>query len=385
MSLHQRRTHFFFSSLLASAIKRLLFQQKLLFAADADPYGDEAQVRVLVQEWKHAGASGAHMFPLAYRFDVAFLNPLQIAVSYGEPNENIVELLLSLPQCLHVQGKATKRAAFHEAAALYKFQPEAPGGKAYLQRLLDAGWQVNHRDIATNTTALAVVCDLDPSADEEEADFRRFMLRTAQFLTERGADPRLTAATGANSCLTLVIRNANNIPLLRHLLHVLKEDRAGLSATNAFGNTAMHYALYHSFDRSEHVEQLQLLLEAGLRVDAPPNRAGLTPLQCWAGYRSSRAEACAQMMKVTMQQIKQLIEPPKNRVARTGQYCCQRTEQMPDPHSPRSACAMLCSFLLKSSRIWHSLKPACCRSTATSSDRPVSPLSFRPSTTKPRT
>jgi len=100
----------------SAAIKRLLFQQLLFFAADADPYGDQARVRALVSEWQAAAAGGVRMWPLAYRFDVSWISPLQVAIAYEEPDEQIVQLLLLLPQILHVQTAAFMRPAFHEAA-----------------------------------------------------------------------------------------------------------------------------------------------------------------------------------------------------------------------------------------------------------------------------
>jgi hypothetical protein len=229
----------------AAAIKRLLFQQRLFFAVDADPYGDESAVRALVAEWKKAEADGARMYPLAYRFDVCFVDPLQVAVAYEEPNDAIVELLLSLPQCWHVQNRAVRRAALHEAAALARIEPTDPkgGGKAYLQLLLDAGWQVNHRDVATGSTPLAVVCDLDPPRPHTKAvraKHHERMLATAKFLTARGADPRIGTEGAANDCITLCLYNSFNLPLLRHLLDTQKADTTWLRGTvNALGNSLM--------------------------------------------------------------------------------------------------------------------------------------------------
>ena len=51
-----------------AACKRILFQHRLLLATNADPYGDAARVRQLVNEWTAAYNSDSYeMFPLNYR------------------------------------------------------------------------------------------------------------------------------------------------------------------------------------------------------------------------------------------------------------------------------------------------------------------------------
>jgi hypothetical protein len=73
--------------------------------------------------------------------------------------------------------------------------------------------------------------------------------------------------------------------------------------------------LYHTFAAgSDHLQQLKMLLECGLAVDAPKNLAGLTPLQCWAGYESTQAYNAAQLMKVNMADVERLIVPERKRV-----------------------------------------------------------------------
>ena len=73
-------------------------------------------MHVLVSEWQTAAAGGKRMWQLAYRFDVSWKSPLQVAIMYEEPNEQITQLPLLLPQCLHVRTATSQRPDFLEAA-----------------------------------------------------------------------------------------------------------------------------------------------------------------------------------------------------------------------------------------------------------------------------
>jgi len=175
-----------------------------------------------------------------------------------------------------------------------------------------AGLNVNFRDIATGNTALYHVSERTPMEQEKPDTFAALKTKTAQFLTERGADPRVCNNDGTD-CISVAVCNASNVSLVRHLLSVLPDKSFLASHTNDYGNSCMHYALHHTFNKPVHEQQLQLLLDSGVSVNAPKNTLGQTPLQVWAGYTAKSAAKCAILMGVQLQDVIPLIQQPERK------------------------------------------------------------------------
>lgn len=99
----------------SAACKRLLFQQRLAAAVDAEPSGDLGAVTGLVGQWRRAELAGRRLRPLCYRWDTARRSPLPTAACY-EPTDNaILAQLLSLPHCFHVQPASAEFPTLHQA------------------------------------------------------------------------------------------------------------------------------------------------------------------------------------------------------------------------------------------------------------------------------
>lgn len=186
---------------------------------------------------------------------------------------------------------------------------------------------MNLRDIATGNTALYHVADVNTPGGENGVAFARRMAATAAFLTERGADPCVCNDQGTD-CISVAVYNASNIELVRHLISVLPDKQWLSTHTNLYGNTAAHYALYQTFESADHVKQLKLLVDHGVSFDGPKNSLGLTPLQVWAGYTSDRAEECAKLLGVQLEDVRRLIEPERKKGAMKG--CIIRAQTMAD-------------------------------------------------------
>jgi len=98
-----------------AACKRLLFQQQLLFAVEADPAGDLAAVMRLVEQWLEAEEAGYRMRPLCFRWDAFRLTPLSTACCYDPTSNDILAQLLRLPHSFHVQPARTEYPALHQS------------------------------------------------------------------------------------------------------------------------------------------------------------------------------------------------------------------------------------------------------------------------------
>jgi len=104
------------------------------------------------------------------------------------------------------------------------------------------------------------------SSSLQEAPFHD-TLGVCTYLLDHGADP-LIADDGGNNCLHYLSSLDSGITLTRLFLNRVRELhgdaglRAGLLAQNDSGNVPLHYVLSGTFDELEHVQILELLLQA---------------------------------------------------------------------------------------------------------------------------
>ena len=275
-----------------AAIKRLLFQMQLFHAVEEGDDGNLTKVKDLVAAWKQAEKS-KRMFPLVYRCDVAWDHPLRVAVTYESGDTAILSELLKLPLNLHIQSAIPMPHALHEACAM--------NFTAAREKLVEAGCDINVRDVRTGATPLVYLFTIQPPDSENPAVFNDRLLATARWLTSQGADPRVCTDMGNDALSFLVFRpEPLRISILQHLLSVVAalDPHWVRDHTNAADSTLMHYALCQRFDADNEVKQLKALLDAGARVDGPQNRAGQTPLQCFAGLQGKQAAAALALLKI---------------------------------------------------------------------------------------
>ena len=102
----------------SAACKRLLFQQRLAAAVDAEPSGDLGTVTELVGQWRRAELAGRRLRPLCYRWDAFRRSPLATAACYEPTNNAILAQLLSLPHCFHVQPASAEFPPLHQAVCV---------------------------------------------------------------------------------------------------------------------------------------------------------------------------------------------------------------------------------------------------------------------------
>lgn len=297
------------------AVKRLLFQQLLLDAVEADPVGDEKMVRGLVTLWRRTYNSGTPMFPLAYRHDAFYVSPLQTAVAYETTDTSILQHLLKLPFAFHVQPRVTDHAPMHRAAMCHNY--------AAMRLLQRAGYNINHRDSATGQTPLLTVVSLEePTDDMTESQLDDDVITIAKELCGAGADPTIPDDSG-NDALTICVF-LRRLALLQYLVSQITPDqvRQRLAATNKFGCTAMHYAFYRKLPLVDaDVEILSYLISLGGRIEEPKNCCGRTPIQVWTGANSPLAEQVAKAMGRDLDEVKQMLvdQQQRKRVTEPGQ------------------------------------------------------------------
>jgi len=294
----------------SGAIRRLLFQQKLWLAVDRGDNGDLDGVRKLVDEWLTAEAAGCRMFPLVYRPDCAFFNPLSQAVAYESDDDKILRQLLRLPHVFGIQSKNTTNGwpVVHRAALANR--------QSFVDMLVSAGAALNIRDITQGTTALHVVIGamepvMEKSRKQEDKDklkHNRELLETATHLLNAGIDARVAADDGSTALAALVFVMGKRDMFEKLIGTVSKEEaKAWINKQNIYGNTVMHYALFYLVD----LDVLRLLHSFGGSVDSPTNRAGQTPLDVWTGVDFALAPYVAEILNISLDDVKKKAQATK--------------------------------------------------------------------------
>lgn len=170
---------------------------------------------------------------------------------------------------------------------------------------VSAGFNINCRDIATGQTALHVaLCDLEFDDDDGDGgdgggehggaseggegglggagSAADRLVNACRFLLDRGADPLLADDKG-NSALHYACHLNDLLGPLRLFLRRLSaagQQRRALQP-NAFGNSALHYALQQPMEDAEDAAVIAALMRTEGAADAArqPNLMGLTPPQ----------------------------------------------------------------------------------------------------------
>ena len=317
-----------------AAIKRLLFQRRLLFAVEAGDDGNLHGVQQLVKEW-HKAAETYEMFPLVYRGDTDVTHPMQVAVRYLSENLSVLHELVKLPQLLHIQSRRFLFAALPLAALNGNFKA--------VDILLRAGWNINNRDIANGKTILHAIAQND-TIENDQTTFTECdsSYTTSSMLCEwtakalvRGADPTIVDDNGNTPLITAVHHGQPELVSLYLQWNALNEARSDptrssiqsiskssfLHHANIYGNTCLHYAFYMAFKSEQHFTCLKLLLSTNgwSDVHLPKNKLNQSPLELFTAPESPFGQrVCREILKMKPQQVQLECHPPRKRVKRRG-------------------------------------------------------------------
>jgi len=309
-----------------AAIKRLIFSQALFDAVDAGDNGNLDAVKRLVKEWLDAERSGRFkMYPLMYRADHAYNHPLHVAVSYEDDNVAILYELLKLPFAFHVQSAATNYPPLHAAAM--------NNNEAAVRALIDAGCNVNFRDVVTGKTPfLCLIADVCPIIEQDDddgddgddasalvaAEYRTQsnIFQMMNLLTMNGSDLYARDDDG-NNALHHIAHTGWKFKLLQTIRQKMKQhNRATEMANmqNQYGCTHMHFALAQPFNRPSHLKILRTLFNAGGTITEPRSIAGMTPLQCLAPNTPQQTLIeIADTVRMDVEELKRGMKHPRER------------------------------------------------------------------------
>jgi hypothetical protein len=326
-----------------AAIKRLLFQRSLLAAVEAEPTGDLARARQLVDQWQKAFASGKRMYPVCYRWDAFRHSPLTVAVQYDHDstdgvghavNDNsMLELLLTLPHALHVQSAACEYPALHMAVST--------GNMSGAKLLLQAGFHPDARDLVTGCTALhALLKESIVTADDPECDK---LYEHCRMLLNAKADIHAHDNKGNSIWHYLAWLHWPTQLVCRLLQRAFKKgQRDKLFQANHAGNTPLHYWIERlsktsGTDAGAEIVMLQIYAAVRELPQALQIRnhtctsssclrhcscEGQTPLQLWSNSTDVTAANLAKALHTTVNELRRLRQPTREQVQTAPVIVC---------------------------------------------------------------